>query len=166
MSQLYRYNRQKVVEYAKRWAFDRNPKYYNFDKLGGDCTNFISQVIHAGGCPMNYTKWTGWYYSDTNNRAPSWTSANYLRKFLLNNQDTGPIVKKSNINEIEIGDIIQLNFDTDTIFEHSLVIVDIKEPRSLKNIYISAHTYDRYNYSLANYIIEDIEYYHILGYKK
>ena len=23
------YNRKKVVQYAKRWAYDRNPKYYN-----------------------------------------------------------------------------------------------------------------------------------------
>jgi len=33
------YNRVKAVEYAHKWAFGRNPKYFNFDKLGGDCTN-------------------------------------------------------------------------------------------------------------------------------
>ena len=33
------YNRQLAVEYAHRWAYDRNPKYYNFSGIGGDCAN-------------------------------------------------------------------------------------------------------------------------------
>ncbi|MGO1369603.1 amidase domain-containing protein [Senegalia sp. (in: firmicutes)] len=166
MSKLYKYNRQKAIEYAKKWAFDRNSKYYNFEELGGDCTNFISQVLHAGECPMNYKKWEGWYYNNVNDRAPAWTSANYLRKFLTNNKERGPIAEVSNIDSVEIGDIVQLNFDSDSIFEHSLVIVDIKSPRSIENIYIAAHTYDRYNYSLANYYIQELQFFHILGYKK
>ena len=27
------YNRLKVLEYAQKWAYDRNPKYYNFEKI-------------------------------------------------------------------------------------------------------------------------------------
>ena len=42
-----RYDRQKVIEYAKKWAYLRNPKYYNFDSVGGDCTSFASQCIYA-----------------------------------------------------------------------------------------------------------------------
>ena len=37
------YDRGKAVAYAHKWAFGRNPAYYNFDKIGGDCTNFTSQ---------------------------------------------------------------------------------------------------------------------------
>ena len=48
------YNRQKVYEYAKKWAYGRNPKYYNFDPVGGDCTNFVSQCIYSGCGQMNY----------------------------------------------------------------------------------------------------------------
>lgn len=36
------YDRNLVISYAKRWALSRNPKYYNFDAVGGDCTSFIS----------------------------------------------------------------------------------------------------------------------------
>lgn len=42
------YNRQKVYDYAKKWSYDRNPKYYNYDSIGGDCTNFGSQCMFAG----------------------------------------------------------------------------------------------------------------------
>lgn len=33
------YNREKAVEYAQKWALSRNPQFYDFDSLGGDCTN-------------------------------------------------------------------------------------------------------------------------------
>ena len=64
---IEKYNRYAAKEYAKKWAFSRNPKYYNFDPIGGDCTNFISQCILAGSNTMNYTKNTGWYYINGNN---------------------------------------------------------------------------------------------------
>ena len=43
-----------MTEYANKWAFSRNPKYYNFDNIGGDCTSFVSQCILAGSNVMNY----------------------------------------------------------------------------------------------------------------
>ena len=39
------YDRKAAVEYADYWAYRRNPKYYAFDDIGGDCTNFVSQCI-------------------------------------------------------------------------------------------------------------------------
>ena len=47
------YNRIKAIEYAQKWAYKRNTKYYNFDNIGGDCTSFISQCIYAGSNTMN-----------------------------------------------------------------------------------------------------------------
>ena len=44
---LREYNRENAVEYAKIWAYKRNPKYYNFDSVGGDCTSFVSQCLFA-----------------------------------------------------------------------------------------------------------------------
>ena len=49
-----KYEREKVLKYAKRWAYDRNPQFYNFDNVGGDCTSFVSQCILAGSNVMNY----------------------------------------------------------------------------------------------------------------
>lgn len=50
------YNRENAVKYAEKWAYSRNPRYYNFDSIGGDCTSFVSQCIFAGSNTMNYTK--------------------------------------------------------------------------------------------------------------
>ena len=96
------YNREAVYQYAKKWAFSRNPKYYNFDSIGGDCTNFASQCIYAGCNEMNYNKNNGWYYINVNNRSPSWTSTEFLYDFLIHNKGAGPYGVYSSIEKIEI----------------------------------------------------------------
>ena len=93
------YDRNKVIEYAKKWALSRNPKYYNFDNVGGDCTSFVSQCIFAGANVMNYTKDVGWYYIDGNNKSPSWSGVDFLYKFLINNKSVGPYGKEVKIND-------------------------------------------------------------------
>ena len=45
----YPLNIKAEIEYARRWAFSTNPAYYNFENIGGDCTNFVSQCLYAGG---------------------------------------------------------------------------------------------------------------------
>ena len=162
---LHPYNRKLAYQYAKRWAYSRNNKYYNFDYIGGDCTNFTSQVLYSGGCKMNYSKWTGWYYNSVNDRAPAWTGVDYLYDFLINNKSRGPVGKDVTLEELEIGDIVQLNFEDDDKFNHSLIVTNIVEPVNEDNIFISTHTYDRFDYPLSNYIYKDIRYIHILGYR-
>jgi len=66
------YNRVKAVEYAHKWAFGRNPKYFNFDKLGGDCTNLHHRFCCRKQCNELHSVY-GWYYIDANRRSPSWT---------------------------------------------------------------------------------------------
>ena len=151
------YNRQKAKEYAKKWAYSRNPKYYNFDSIGGDCTNFVSQCIYAGSGIMNYTKDTGWYYNSVNDRAPAWTGVEFLNKFLINNKGVGPRGQKVEIDKIAIGDIVQLNFDG-IKFSHTLIVVNIVDTLRLDNIYVASHTYDSYNRRISSYSFKDIRF--------
>lgn len=156
------YDRNKVIEYAKKWALSRNPKYYNFDNVGGDCTSFVSQCIFAGAKVMNYTKDVGWYYIDGNNKSPSWSGVDFLYKFLINNKSVGPYGKEVKINEIEIGDIAQLSFDGDK-FEHTLVIVNIENKFTLSKIKIASHTFDSFNKAISEYLFQKIRFIHISG---
>ena len=152
------YNRQKVYEYARKWAYARNPKYYNFETVGGDCTNFVSQCIFAGCGQMNYNKNNGWYYINGNNKSPSWTGVEFLYKFLLLNNSIGPRGKLSNINNLEVGDVIQLSFNGSR-FSHSLVVV--QNGTNVKNTLIAAHTYDAFGKSLKEYSFEKYRCIHI-----
>ena len=145
------YNRQKAYEYAKKWACGRNPKYYNFDPVGGDCTNFISQCIYEGCGEMNYNGYKGWYYINGNNKSPSWSGVEYLYNFLLSNNGTGPKGEVSNIDHLKVGDVIQLSFNGIT-FSHSVIVV--QNGNNLNNTLIAAHTYDTFGKSVAEYGFE------------
>ena len=153
------YNRKKVVEYATKWAYKRNPKYYNFDSIGGDCTSFISQCIYAGAGIMNYKKHIGWYYNSSYDRTASWSGVEFLYNFLTSNKGIGPRAIKGKISSLEIGDIVQLRFLEDR-FSHSLIIVD-KRGNTLDNIYIATHTEDAYYRKLSTYNFQNIRFLHI-----
>ena len=43
------YNPQAAIAYAKEWAYRRNPQYHDYSYEGGDCANFVSQCLIAGG---------------------------------------------------------------------------------------------------------------------
>lgn len=154
------YNREKVIEYAKKWAYDRNPQYYDFDKIGGDCTSFASQCIYAGAKVMNYSKQNGWYYISGNNKSPSWSGVEFLYNFLTQNKSVGPYGYEVEQDKIELGDIAQLSFDGNK-FSHSLVIVKIQDKTDLNQIFISSHTFDSFNKRISEYNFEKIRFIHI-----
>ena len=153
------YNREAVYEYAKKWAYGRNPKYYNFDPVGGDCTNFASQCIYAGCKQMNYDRNNGWYYINGNNKSSSWTGVEFLYNFLIKNKGIGPKGKERKIDNLEIGDIVQLSFNGH-IFSHSLIVV--KSGNNINNTLIVAHTYDIFGKSVAEYGFEKYRCIHII----
>ena len=152
------YNRQLAIEYAKKWALGRNDSYYNFDELGGDCTNFVSQCIYAGALQMNYTPIFGWYYKNLNNRSPSWAGVEFLYNFLVNNKNLGPVGEISNVNNVSIGDIIQLGDQYENYY-HTLIITSVDNGI----IKVASHTNDAFNRPLSTYSYSTARYVHILG---
>lgn len=154
------YDRNSACLYAKKWAFTRNPKYYNYDAIGGDCTNFISQCIYAGSNVMNYNKANGWYYINANEKSPSWTGVEFLYKFLINNSGVGPFGLNVNSSKIELGDIAQLSFSGEK-FEHSLIIVKIEDFLDFSGIYTASHTLDSYARAISSYKFSKIRFVHI-----
>lgn len=156
------YDRIAVMKYAKKWAYLRNPIYYNFDPVGGDCTSFASQCIYEGSKVMNYDKNNGWYYINGNNKSPSWTGVEFLHDFLINNKGIGPFGKIVDINSVKLGDIAQISFDG-IKFAHSLVIIDIGSIPTLNNILIAAHTFDTLNKQISGYNFKKIRFIHVSG---
>ena len=134
---VIQYDRSAAVSYAERWALSRNPEYYNFDALGGDCTNFVSQCLFAGCGVMNWSAENGWYYAGLNDRAPAWTGVNELGEFLLHNAGYGPFAQVVPRRLVKPGDIIQLGNEEGRYY-HSLFVLSAAYNR----IYIAAHSYD------------------------
>ncbi len=151
------YNRAAAVAYARRWALGRNPAYYDFEEIGGDCTNFASQCIYAGAGVMNYTPETGWYYISVNDRAAAWTGVEYLYNFLINNRSVGPYGHRVSQQEIQPGDIVQLG-RRDGSFYHTPVILSVRP-----QILVAAHTYDALDRPLSSYNYDQVRFIHIDG---
>ena len=107
MLALLPYDRAAAVRYAHIWAYGRNPRYYDYESIGGDCTNFASQCIYAGAGVMNDTPTFGWYYINANDKAPAWTGVEYLYNFLTRRTPSvGPFAGEVSPERIRPGDIV------------------------------------------------------------
>lgn len=151
------YQRDRAVAYARRWALGRNPAYYDFETLGGDCTNFASQCLYAGVGVMNYTPMTGWFYRTANDRTASWTAVEFLYRFLVTNRGSGPWAEEVGRAAVQPGDLAQLG-DSAGRFYHCPVIVSVR-PRLL----VAAHSFDALDRPLASYAYDRVRFLHILG---
>ena len=151
------YNRNAVVNYARKWAHNRNSAYYDFSPVGGDCTNFASQCIYEGARVMNFTPIMGWYYRDSTDRTASWSGVEYLYQFLVNNKSVGPYAHVVPQREVVPGDIVQFGTRRGG-FYHTPVITAI-DPIIL----LAAHSFDALDKPLASYTYETIRFIHIDG---
>ncbi|HHU81464.1 MAG TPA: amidase domain-containing protein [Firmicutes bacterium] len=79
--------RVAAVAYANRYAgaaappgtgFAYNPDYKNYNYLGGDCTNYASQVLHEGG---DFPKTPAWNYQTEGSKA--WVNAGAFKDYML-----------------------------------------------------------------------------------
>ena len=152
------YLRDRAVTYAKKYAFGQNPIFGNFRGIGGNCTNFVSQSIYAGACIMNYTPTFGWYYVSLDDRSPSWTGVQFFYNFMTENKGVGPFGREATIDELEIGDVIQLGNKTEG-FYHTLLIVGFEGEDPL----VAAQTDDAYARPLSTYTYDFSRFIKILG---
>ena len=137
------YDRSAAVLYAHQWAYGRNPAFYDYENLGGDCTNFASQCVFAGSGVMNFTPDFGWYYIDANQKSPSWTGVPYFWNFMTRKEPSvGPVGIACDLTDLRPGDLVQLSFNT---------------------VLIAAHSYDADNRPLSSYTFQDIRFLHMLG---
>ena len=90
-----------------------NPDYHYFQiygNIGGDCTNFVSQCLFAGGIEQVIDSVAPWWYKDKNNWAIAWINAHSLYwclKIRDRQKLTGPRGSEvDSVDELELGDLI------------------------------------------------------------
>lgn len=159
------YDRTRAVAYARRYAFSRNPLFYNFTGVGGDCTNFVSQALLAGSCVMNGTPDFGWYYRSAEDRAPSWTSVEFFWEYMTEaprfveaGGNTGPFGRAVSQGELMTGDVIQLA-NTAGDYYHTLLVTGFADGEPL----VAAHSIDAFDRPLRDYNYATARYLHIVG---
>lgn len=77
------YDREAAVEYARTYALVYNKDYPNFDRgtpNSGDCMNFVSQCIHAGGMPQKEYGYL--WFCNKKKHSSSWSGVDSFRNYL------------------------------------------------------------------------------------
>ncbi len=95
------YNASEAAKYALTYWENYNPNYSNYNSIGGDCANFVSQCLYAGGLPMD----DDWYWYSYSNKSASWTGALSIKKYLVDNLGYKLIMYPS-ASQIEVGDVL------------------------------------------------------------
>lgn len=148
-------NPSAVQAYAKKWWNHRNPEFPDFSNAGGNCVNYTSQLLLAGGINrispttipdtdinMDPTYWYSYKKSDSPliyNSSLAWINVGAFYNFWKESQE---LIQPSNLNahrDLEIGDVIQLQNTTGGDYYHSMVVVD----KDASTVYLTGNTTDR-----------------------
>ena len=177
------YNINEAVKYALKYALEINPKFWNYEQWGGDCTNYVSQCLYAGGIPFDTAgidvRYHWYWYNDTN-RTPSWTAADSLKFYMENNnvdQDGSPSLGlkaiQVGLEQLLRGDLVQL-LDHRNKAYHSMIVTgylvqgekvvdylvsqhsgyDPDDEGRLKNFRLSQKEGKKLAWSIMGYVVE------------
>ena len=114
---FYTYNWYNAVKYAEEYALKINsPPWGNYESMSGDCTNFTSQCLYAGGIPFDTSgsiENLKWYWYSYRDRVPPWTGASEFNYYATYNNTSsssnyGLKATDSDWASMYQGDIVQL----------------------------------------------------------
>lgn len=134
VKKISKFNIENACSYAEKFALVPNPEYISYEKNGGDCTNFASQILHAGGLNKTYT-WTP--YSN------AWLRVEELYSYLIHNKLA---YKLSDNKDLEKGTLIQFKTPRLGRFFHTGFIT---HKLSNGECLYCCHTYNKLNYPLS-----------------
>ena len=170
------YDRDAAVAYAMEWVdpltVKRNPDWFLYDGYGGNCNNFISQCLYAGGIPMDWDGYAQWKWFDDevdtwnqpNGRSPAWAGVDEFYNYAENNSGFGLVAEvHPNLYTGEPGDVLQYGATGE--WRHSVIITDViyGEDGRVQDYLINSNTTDRISYPASAYAYYDFRLIHVLG---
>jgi hypothetical protein len=149
----HEYNRAAAVSYATEWVGKRNNEWTDYSGLGGNCQNFTSQCLLAGGIPMD-TSGVSWYWYSDSKREPAWTGVEYFLSYAQNNAGYG-LVATADVPYYrgEVGDILMMGTSDDQEWQHTVMITDVitDENGDTVDYLVSSNTADLKNFPASAY---------------
>ncbi|GGZ21927.1 amidase domain-containing protein [Streptomyces poonensis] len=142
-------NYQAMATYAKKYWSNYNADYpdFNGQGAGGDCTNFVSQALKAGGWKhepgyvYDYTKWFG----NADIQSHSFVGVNEWSWYAQNSKRATSL---ANVYQMDVGDVLQVDFDRDGSKDHTMIVTS----RSNGVPYLTYHSTNTYSRSVASVI--------------
>ncbi len=140
------YNYAAMATYAEKYWKNYNTAYRRFNSAGGDCTNYISQSLYAGGwkhATASTEDYDTWWYG-TSSQSDTWVGVNEWSWFTQTAKRTTAL---ANAYQMDIGDVLQVDFDKDGAKDHTM----ITSYRSTSGVpYLTYHDTDTYRRSLSS----------------
>ena len=165
------YNRTAAVSYSDLYYHSRNSEWYNFSDEGGNCQNYASQSMLAGGIDMDYTGEYQWkcYVTDPeyepeineeetpSGRTSSWVHVPSFYEYAKDNDDKG-LAAECNVNlyYAEPGDIIIVGNGE---LAHTVIVSKVVDGHVLVN----SNSIDMKDYPVEAYTYTTINLIKILG---
>ncbi|WP_086749020.1 amidase domain-containing protein [Streptomyces scabiei] len=143
------YNYNAMATYTEKYWKNYNSAYRKYNSAGGDCTNYLSQGLLAGGWKQISTvtpeEYDTWYYA-SNGTADAWIGVNEWSWFTQTAKRTTAL---ANVYQMDIGDVLQVDFNKDGDKDHSMMTTY----RSSSGVpYLTYHDADTYRRSVASII--------------
>jgi len=136
------------------WDDTDNPIYGNFDPVGGDCANFVSQTLIARGWKMDST----WYNYGPNNWSAAWGYVPSLDDYLRANANNFGLeyLTASQRSQFAVGDIVIFSWEgtpnANTDEDHVEMISQIDNQDGQISVKLASHN----NYGLYRDLDEQI----------
>lgn len=150
----YTYDREAAATYAYNNALIDVPNSAYFQNAGGDCTNFASHCLKAGGWVHSVDKYVptysayksdlSWFFYSTapGCKSYSWGGAQNMYNFLSKSGRAVAVSVTYNLDKLQKGDIVQSDTGKDGKFngwDHTMVVSDKRNGI----IYLSYHNENR-----------------------
>nr|WP_307624093.1 amidase domain-containing protein [Streptomyces sp. V3I7] len=144
------YNYKAMAAYATKYWKTYNTAYpdFNGQGAGGDCTNFVSQSLKAGGWTHvpGYTNDFHKWFGNADIQSDSFIGVNEFSWFALSSKR---VTSLANVYQMDLGDVLQMDFDKDGSKDHSMIVTS----RSTQGVpYVSYHSTNTYNRSVASLV--------------
>lgn len=151
LSAAFAYDGGAAAQYADQYATSYNPLYPSFANSGGDCANFVSQALKAGGI-LPRTSGSGdaaWFMTKSGKHSWSWSvswvnaqdNSVFLTQFLPGTSVVGTSVglKPGQIvpSGAAQGDVVLYDWNNDGVYDHESIVT------SADGQYVDAHTNNR-----------------------
>ena len=115
------YDRAAAYDYLMAYCHERNPAWYAYDEVGGNCMNFGSQVLLAGGIPEDERGDEEWYWDGQNDLDLSWINVGHFYDYCRKNEGFGLVADtEASYYTGEVGDVLIVGFNGD--HRHTTVI--------------------------------------------
>jgi hypothetical protein len=134
----------KEMQYAfAHWnASTYNASYTNFNAVGGDCQNFVSQALAARGLKQS----DAWYYNSSGSHSESWGYAPAFDSLLKSTPSLGfTRLDGTQRSQLSIGDLAYFDWNGNGVPDHVMIVSRLATVDGKTQVSLVGHNLD-YDY--------------------